>query len=171
AGGAGGGDETRLAAGQPGDDGTGLALQIVDFDELRQDLRHRLDRFRNNDRGAEAGHGAGDVDYGTQADRGADIVRHGASPKGRHTVIFHRQLCHSNVIASRNRKRSVELDAKTSSAASSGEALETIGKTARRSRVSGIDRALQVIDYLYETEAPAGAYAIAKAIKAPLSTV
>lgn len=41
----------------------------------------------------------------------------------------------------------------------------------RRSRVSGIDRALQVIDYLYETGAPAGAYAIAKAIKAPLSTV
>lgn len=41
----------------------------------------------------------------------------------------------------------------------------------RRSRVSGIDRALQVIDHLYETGAPAGAYAIAKAIKAPLSTV
>ena len=63
------------------------------------------------------------------------------------------------------------MDAKTSSAASSAEALETTGQTARRSRVSGIDRALQVIDYLYETEAPAGAYAIAKAIKAPLSTV
>ncbi|TGE90619.1 IclR family transcriptional regulator [Rhizobium sp. SEMIA 4032] len=44
-------------------------------------------------------------------------------------------------------------------------------KTAKRSRVSGIDRALQVIDYLYETGSPAGAYAIAKAIKAPLSTV
>ncbi|WP_348635511.1 IclR family transcriptional regulator [Neorhizobium galegae] len=44
-------------------------------------------------------------------------------------------------------------------------------KTARRSRVSGIDRALQVIDHLYETGAPAGAYAIAKAIGAPLSTV
>ena len=41
----------------------------------------------------------------------------------------------------------------------------------RRSRVSGIDRALQVIDYLYETGSPAGAYAIAKAVKAPLSTV
>nr|WP_245455750.1 IclR family transcriptional regulator [Neorhizobium lilium] len=41
----------------------------------------------------------------------------------------------------------------------------------KRSRVSGIDRALQVIDHLYETGAPAGAYAIAKAIKAPLSTV
>ncbi len=49
-------------------------------------------------------------------------------------------------------------------------AVETEGK-ARRSRVSGIDRALQVIDYLYETGAPAGAYAIAKAVKAPLSTV
>ncbi|MBM7322274.1 IclR family transcriptional regulator [Brucella sp. RRSP16] len=44
-------------------------------------------------------------------------------------------------------------------------------KSTRRSRVSGIDRALQVIDYLYETGAPAGPYAIAKAIKAPLSTV
>ncbi len=48
---------------------------------------------------------------------------------------------------------------------------ETEAKGVRRSRVSGIDRALQVIDYLYETGAPAGAYAIAKAIKAPLSTV
>lgn len=47
----------------------------------------------------------------------------------------------------------------------------TDNKPARRSRVSGIDRALQVIDYLYETGAPAGPYAIAKAIKAPLSTV
>lgn len=44
-------------------------------------------------------------------------------------------------------------------------------KVAKRSRVSGIDRALQVIDYLYETGSPAGAYSIAKAIKAPLSTV
>ncbi|RQP20543.1 MAG: IclR family transcriptional regulator [Brucella intermedia] len=44
-------------------------------------------------------------------------------------------------------------------------------KSTRRSRVSGIDRALQVIDYLYEAGAPAGPYAIAKAIKAPLSTV
>lgn len=49
-------------------------------------------------------------------------------------------------------------------------AVEADGKT-RRSRVSGIDRALQVIDYLYEIGAPAGAYAIAKAVKAPLSTV
>ncbi|KQV65130.1 IclR family transcriptional regulator [Rhizobium sp. Root1220] len=44
-------------------------------------------------------------------------------------------------------------------------------KGARRSRVSGIDRALQIIDYLYETGAPAGGYAIAKAVNAPLSTV
>jgi DNA-binding IclR family transcriptional regulator len=49
--------------------------------------------------------------------------------------------------------------------------LEEGEKTTRRSRVSGIDRALQVIDHLYETGAPAGAYAIAKAIGAPLSTV
>ncbi len=42
---------------------------------------------------------------------------------------------------------------------------------AKRSRVSGMDRALQVLDYLYETGNPAGAYAIAKAIEAPLSTV
>jgi len=48
---------------------------------------------------------------------------------------------------------------------------DTDNKSARRSRVSGIDRALQGIDYLYETGAPAGPYAIAKAIKAPLSTV
>ena len=41
----------------------------------------------------------------------------------------------------------------------------------RRSRVSGIDRALQIIDYLYETGGPAGSYAIAKALKAPLSTI
>jgi DNA-binding IclR family transcriptional regulator len=41
----------------------------------------------------------------------------------------------------------------------------------RRARVSGIDRALQVFDYLQETGSPAGAYAIAKAIGAPLSTV
>ncbi|WP_441930217.1 IclR family transcriptional regulator [Mesorhizobium sp. 2RAF21] len=57
----------------------------------------------------------------------------------------------------------------------SAEATETdasaAGSSTRRSRVSGIDRALQVIDYLYETGEPAGAYAIAKAIKAPLSTV
>jgi len=41
---------------------------------------------------------------------------------------------------------------------------------ARRTRVSGMDRALQVLDHLRETDAPAGGYAIAKAIGAPLST-
>ncbi|AXV18250.1 IclR family transcriptional regulator (plasmid) [Neorhizobium sp. SOG26] len=66
------------------------------------------------------------------------------------------------------------MDAKTSPAVfdeDAGAAQETSAKGARRSRVSGIDRALQVIDHLYETGSPAGAYAIAKAIKAPLSTV
>ena len=66
------------------------------------------------------------------------------------------------------------MDAKASPAALSDDAVsseETEGRGARRSRVSGIDRALQVIDYLYETGSPAGAYAIAKAVKAPLSTV
>lgn len=41
----------------------------------------------------------------------------------------------------------------------------------RRARVSGIDRALQVLDMLQEDGKPASAYAIAKAIGAPLSTV
>lgn len=66
------------------------------------------------------------------------------------------------------------MHSKTSSAASLEEAAsvgETEARGARRSRVSGIDRALQVIDYLYETGSPAGAYAIAKAVQAPLSTV
>jgi DNA-binding IclR family transcriptional regulator len=39
-----------------------------------------------------------------------------------------------------------------------------------RTRVSGLDRSLQVLDYLRETGAPAGPYAIAKTIGAPLST-
>ncbi|MBA4774562.1 MULTISPECIES: IclR family transcriptional regulator [Agrobacterium] len=59
----------------------------------------------------------------------------------------------------------------TPSTALSDAAENANAKAAKRSRVSGIDRALQVIDYLYETGSPAGAYAIAKAIKAPLSTV
>lgn len=66
------------------------------------------------------------------------------------------------------------MDGKTSSAVYSEDeavAEETGSKGARRSRVSGIDRALQVIDYLYETGSSAGVYAIAKAVKAPLSTV
>ncbi|ANL49559.1 IclR family transcriptional regulator protein (plasmid) [Rhizobium phaseoli] len=68
----------------------------------------------------------------------------------------------------------MELDGKTSPAVYSedeGHADEAAGKGARRARVSGIDRALQVIDHLYETGSPAGVYAIAKAVKAPLSTV
>lgn len=40
----------------------------------------------------------------------------------------------------------------------------------RRTRVSGIDRALQILDHLHHTGTPATAYAIAKAIGAPLST-
>jgi DNA-binding IclR family transcriptional regulator len=43
--------------------------------------------------------------------------------------------------------------------------------TPPRTRVSGIDRSLQVLDYLYKTGEPAGGYAIAKAVGAPLSTV
>jgi DNA-binding IclR family transcriptional regulator len=44
------------------------------------------------------------------------------------------------------------------------------GSRSGRSRVSGIDRALQVLDHLQETGTPAGPYAIGKAIGAPLST-
>ncbi|WP_132552988.1 IclR family transcriptional regulator [Rhizobium azibense] len=68
----------------------------------------------------------------------------------------------------------MELDGKTSSVVFSEDEAsieEPAGKGARRSRVSGIDRALQVIDHLYETGSPTGVYAIAKAVKAPLSTV
>lgn len=66
------------------------------------------------------------------------------------------------------------MDGKTSPAIypeDEGPAEEAAVKGARRARVSGIDRALQVIDHLYETGSPAGVYAIAKAVKAPLSTV
>jgi DNA-binding IclR family transcriptional regulator len=63
------------------------------------------------------------------------------------------------------------LDAKVSRAGSEKPAGAESETQQRRSRVSGIDRALQVIDYLYETGEPAGAYAIAKAVKAPLSTI
>ena len=51
------------------------------------------------------------------------------------------------------------------------EGNEAPAKSNRRSRVSGIDRVLQVLDFRYETGSPPGAYAIAKAIGAPLSTV
>lgn len=68
------------------------------------------------------------------------------------------------------------MNARTSSAPSPGQPANQAAEPdsagpARRSRVSGIDRALQVIDHLYETGSPAGAYAIARAIGAPLSTV
>jgi DNA-binding IclR family transcriptional regulator len=42
---------------------------------------------------------------------------------------------------------------------------------ARRSRTSGIDRALQILDYLQKVERPATAYEIARDIGAPLSTI
>lgn len=41
----------------------------------------------------------------------------------------------------------------------------------RRSRTSGIDRALQILDYLQKAERPATAYEIARDIGAPLSTI
>lgn len=41
----------------------------------------------------------------------------------------------------------------------------------RRSRTSGIDRALQILDYLQKAERPATAYEIARDIAAPLSTI
>ncbi|MCB8819677.1 IclR family transcriptional regulator [Microvirga rosea] len=44
-------------------------------------------------------------------------------------------------------------------------------KQTRGARVSGIDRAIQILDYLRDNESPASAYAVAKAIGAPLSTV
>ncbi len=40
----------------------------------------------------------------------------------------------------------------------------------RRPRVGRMDRALQILDHLYETNEPAGGYAIAKATGLPLST-
>lgn len=42
---------------------------------------------------------------------------------------------------------------------------------ARRTRTSGIDRALQILDYLQREEQAATAYEIARAVGAPLSTV
>lgn len=58
---------------------------------------------------------------------------------------------------------------KMTTGAEPNDDIETTGKP-RRSRVSGMDRALQVLDFLYETGAPSGVYAIAKAVGAPLST-
>lgn len=45
------------------------------------------------------------------------------------------------------------------------------GSSQRRSRTSGIDRALQILDYLQKVERPATAYEIARDIGAPLSTI
>jgi DNA-binding IclR family transcriptional regulator len=44
-------------------------------------------------------------------------------------------------------------------------------ETVRRSRVSGIDRALQIFDQLRDTGRPATAYDLAHSVKAPLSTI
>lgn len=41
----------------------------------------------------------------------------------------------------------------------------------RRSRTSGIDRALQILDHLQKEGRPATAYEIARAVRAPLSTI
>lgn len=56
-------DKSCLAARKQGDNGARLALQIVDFNELRQDRRHGGNCFRNHDRRAEACHGAGHIDH------------------------------------------------------------------------------------------------------------
>lgn len=45
------------------------------------------------------------------------------------------------------------------------------GARERRSRTSGIDRALQILDYLQKVERPATGYEIARDIGAPLSTI
>ncbi|WP_062119949.1 IclR family transcriptional regulator [Aureimonas sp. AU40] len=54
--------------------------------------------------------------------------------------------------------------------AKDGGAQEEAG-AARRSRVSGIDRALQIFDQLRDTGRPATAYDLAHSVKAPLSTI
>jgi hypothetical protein len=65
-------DVAGLRSGRARDHRRGLALEIVDLDELRQDLRNRLDHLRRGDRGAERRHGAGHVDDGAKPSRGAD---------------------------------------------------------------------------------------------------
>ncbi|WP_220789991.1 IclR family transcriptional regulator [Gluconacetobacter tumulisoli] len=54
---------------------------------------------------------------------------------------------------------------------SSSRAKDGTTTDGRRSRVSGIDRALQILDHLHGRGEADGAYSIAKAIGAPLSTV
>jgi len=58
-----------------------------------------------------------------------------------------------------------------SSPAAAVPAVEAPAPEARRARVSGIDRVLQILDHLQTTEVPATAYELAKAVGAPLSTV
>src|SRR3546814_13447653 len=50
-------------------------------------------------------------------------------------------------------------------------AVVVAAKPEKRSRVSGIDRAFQVMDYLLKSGHPATAYDLAKGIGAPTSTV
>nr|WP_184223869.1 IclR family transcriptional regulator [Paenochrobactrum gallinarii] len=63
------------------------------------------------------------------------------------------------------------MSASVTKAASENKTAVEKKEPSRRSRVSGIDRVLQVLDFLYEHGSPSGAYMIAKAIGAPLSTV
>ncbi|GLQ56461.1 IclR family transcriptional regulator [Devosia nitrariae] len=51
------------------------------------------------------------------------------------------------------------------------KAVDDVEPAARRSRTSGIDRALQIFDYLQGVQQAATAYEIARAVGAPLSTV
>lgn len=64
-----------------------------------------------------------------------------------------------------------KMSASVTKAASESKTAVEKKEPSRRSRVSGIDRVLQVLDFLYEHGSPSGAYMIAKAIGAPLSTV
>ena len=63
------------SAPQPGDDGAGLALQVVDLDELGQQLGDGPHRLRHHDRGAERRHGARHVDDRPQAQAAPDVAR------------------------------------------------------------------------------------------------
>lgn len=49
--------------------------------------------------------------------------------------------------------------------------MPTTGPAPKRSRVSGIDRTIQILDYLSEVGAPTSAYDIAKSVGAPISTI
>ncbi|WP_265282505.1 IclR family transcriptional regulator [Verminephrobacter aporrectodeae] len=58
----------------------------------------------------------------------------------------------------------------TSSKPGLGDEEAPAGGPTRRTRVGAIERAVQVLDHLQHSGAPAGAYAIARAISVPLST-